>query len=67
MSCHHVSRSDINAIMKNSRNEEELRHVWTQWRNVSGRPIRQNYERFVELSNEAAQLNSKSLTTAMLF
>ena len=49
---------DLTAIMKSSRDEEELRHVWTQWRNVTGRPIKHYYERFVELSNEAAQLNS---------
>ena len=52
--------SDISAIMKNSRNEEELLHVWTQWRNVTGRPIKQYYERFVELSNEVAALNSNT-------
>jgi len=56
---------DISAIMKNSRNEEELLHVWTQWRNVTGRPIKQYYERFVELSNEVAALNNFSDTGDM--
>jgi len=56
---------DLTAIMKSSRDEEELRHVWTQWRNVTGRPIKHYYERFVELSNEAAQLNNFSDTGVM--
>jgi len=56
---------DINAIMKTSRNEEELRHVWTRWREVTGKPIKKHYERFVKLSNEAARLNEFSDTGAM--
>jgi len=56
---------DISAIMKSSRNEEELRHVWTQWRDVTGKNMKQYYERFVELSNEAAKLNKFDDTGAM--
>ena len=57
-----IPLSDIDAIMKTSRDEEELRHVWIQWRNVTGRPIKEHYERFVELSNEAARLNGMKLS-----
>jgi len=60
-----IPLSDIDAIMKTSRDEEELRHVWIQWRNVTGRPIKEHYERFVELSNEAARLNDFSDTGDM--
>jgi len=52
--------------MKSSRNEEELRHVWTQWRDVTGKNMKQYYERFVELSNEAAKLNSMTLQISQL-
>ena len=54
--------SDIDAILKTSRDEEELRHVWIQWRNVTGRPIKAFYELSVKLSNEAARLNGTKLS-----
>lgn len=44
--------------MKNSRDEKELRHVWIQWFDKSGGPIKESYTKFVELSNRAAQMNS---------
>ena len=44
--------------MKTSRNEQELRHIWTEWHNKCGNRIRNNYEQFVKLSNQAARLNS---------
>ena len=44
--------------MKESRNEHELRHVWIEWHNKSGNPVRNSYEEFIKLSNKAAQLNS---------
>lgn len=61
-SCYFVA--DINAILQGSRNEEELRHVWTQWRDVTGKPMKKLYERFVELSNEAAKLNGSKRQTS---
>ena len=51
------SLADLSEIMATSRNEEQLKHVWTQWRNVTGRPIKKLYERYVHLSNQAAKLN----------
>lgn len=47
--------------MRESRNEEELRHVWTQWHDKAGKPIKDKYKRFIELDNEAASLNGKKL------
>jgi len=49
--------SDLTKILRESRNEQELRHVWTEWHDKSGRPIKDSYARFVELSNSAAKLN----------
>jgi len=57
--------ADINTILKSSRNEEELRHVWTQWRNVTGKAMKEHYQRFVQLSNQAAKLNDFDDTGAM--
>ena len=51
---------ELTKILKDSRNEEELRHVWTEWHDKSGKPIKDSYKRFVELENEAANLNGRS-------
>ncbi|XP_059351358.1 angiotensin-converting enzyme-like [Daphnia carinata] len=53
---------DLKKIMKESRNEHELRHIWTEWHNKCGNRIRQPYEQFVKLSNQAAVLNNFSDT-----
>ncbi|XP_045138200.1 angiotensin-converting enzyme-like isoform X1 [Portunus trituberculatus] len=44
-------------IMSTSRDPSELRYVWRAWREVAGKPLRQQYLRFVDLANEAAKLN----------
>lgn len=43
--------------MKTSRDYEELQHIWTAWHNSGSKGMRPMYQRFVELSNEAADLN----------
>ena len=43
-----------------SRDYNELEYVWEGWRNASGRTMRQDYIRYVELSNEAARLNGET-------
>ena len=55
---------DLTNIMAQSRNEEELLHVWIEWHNKSGGPIKQIYKQFFYLSNEAAIINS---TVSVLF
>ncbi|XP_042865638.1 angiotensin-converting enzyme-like [Penaeus japonicus] len=44
-------------LMATSRDPDELRYLWRAWRDAAGRPLREKYTRFVELSNEAARLN----------
>lgn len=44
--------------MKDSRDEEELRHTWIEWHNKGGNPIREPYQKFIVLANKAAKLNS---------
>ncbi len=44
--------------MSKSRSFDELKHVWQQWHEQSGGKMRNHYEKFVELSNEAARMNS---------
>uniref|UniRef100_UPI00358E57EB angiotensin-converting enzyme isoform X2 n=1 Tax=Myxine glutinosa TaxID=7769 RepID=UPI00358E57EB len=48
---------DITGIMAMSHDYNELEYAWEGWRNASGRKMRQDYMRYVELSNEAARLN----------
>ncbi|KAK4008522.1 hypothetical protein OUZ56_013657 [Daphnia magna] len=61
-SCNLSLDPDVKKIMKESRNEQELRHIWTEWHNKSGNLIRKPYEQFVKLSNQAAVLNNFSDT-----
>ncbi|XP_065156187.1 angiotensin-converting enzyme-like [Atheta coriaria] len=53
---------DLSHIMANSRNWEELQHVWTEWRRQTGHHVKESYEQLVHLSNEAARLNNFSDT-----
>lgn len=46
-------------IMANSDNPEELKHVWVEWRKVTGAKVRDLFAQYVDLSNDAARLNSK--------
>jgi peptidyl-dipeptidase A len=48
---------DLAKIMERSRNEEELRYVWSEYREKIGPPIRNTFMRYVDLSNQAAQLH----------
>lgn len=44
--------------MKKSRDPEELKHVWIEWRNSVGPHVKNMFEEYVRLSNEAARLNN---------
>lgn len=46
--------------MAKSKDVSELTHMWQQWHDETGRPLRSKFIRYVELSNEAARLNGKS-------
>ena len=45
--------------MAKSKDVNELTHMWQQWHDETGRPLRSKFIRYVELSNEAARLNGK--------
>lgn len=51
--------SDLNLIMARSRDWDELQHVWIEWHRKTGQKIKELYVQLVDLSNYAAQLNSK--------
>jgi peptidyl-dipeptidase A len=49
-----LQEPDMTRIMAESRNPDELRDIWQGWRTLSP-PMRDDYGRFVELSNEGAR------------
>ncbi|KAG9343794.1 hypothetical protein JZ751_013175 [Albula glossodonta] len=57
--CHSLD-PDLNKIMAESRDYMELLFAWQGWRNASGRTIRQDYVRYIQLANKAARLNGHS-------
>ncbi|RXN26547.1 angiotensin-converting enzyme 2 [Labeo rohita] len=48
----------LESIMANSRDYYERLHAWEGWRVAAGMKMRPLYERYVDLKNEAAKLNS---------
>ncbi|XP_036393879.1 angiotensin-converting enzyme [Megalops cyprinoides] len=57
--CHPLD-PDLNKIMAESRDYDELLFAWQGWRNASGRILRNDYKRYVQLANKAAMLNGHS-------
>lgn len=51
--------SDVIRIMTHSRNPEELLHVWKEWHDKTGPPMKNRFMRYVQLANQAARLNGK--------
>ncbi|ODM89574.1 Angiotensin-converting enzyme [Orchesella cincta] len=48
---------DIQELLIKSRDYDELTYLWSAWRNATGRKIRNMYNQFVDLGNDAAKLN----------
>ncbi|XP_006833788.1 PREDICTED: angiotensin-converting enzyme-like [Chrysochloris asiatica] len=48
---------DLEEVMATSRDQKELLWAWQGWRDAVGRPLRNIFERYVQLSNKAAILN----------
>lgn len=46
---------DISRIMSSSRNYTELSMIWKEWRDASGKKMKDKYAEFVKLSNEGIQ------------
>ncbi|XP_070846561.1 angiotensin-converting enzyme [Chaetodon trifascialis] len=51
---------DLQKIMAESRDYDELLFAWKGWRDSAGKVLSKDYERYVELANEAARLNGHS-------
>uniref|UniRef100_A0A646QF91 Angiotensin-converting enzyme n=1 Tax=Hemiscolopendra marginata TaxID=943146 RepID=A0A646QF91_9MYRI len=55
--CNLSLEPDLTRILANSEDYDELLHVWVEWRNASGKKMRQKYLEFVDLENESSRLN----------
>lgn len=49
---------DLYDLFAKSRDYDELEYYWTAWHDTVGIPIKDDYERYVELTNEAARINN---------
>lgn len=49
-----INGSDIEAAMGTNRNPAELKEMWISWHNNVGTPMKQDYERMVEIANEGS-------------
>ncbi|MGS1017820.1 M2 family metallopeptidase [Allosphingosinicella humi] len=50
-----INGSDIEAAMGTNRNPEELKEMWTSWHTNVGGPMRKDYARLVQISNQGAK------------
>jgi peptidyl-dipeptidase A len=51
----------MEAVISTSRDYDELEYIWQSWRDVSGAKMREDYKKYVELSNLAARKNGAYL------
>lgn len=49
----------LKELMAKSRDWEELQYTWTEWRRKSGRDMKDLFEQMIDLTNQAANYNSK--------
>lgn len=58
--CDLALEPEITEILMQSRDPEELKHIWVEWRRASGEQVKSLYPKYVELANTAARLNNFS-------
>nr|QNF22884.1 putative angiotensin converting enzyme precursor [Lycosa tarantula] len=56
---------DLTKILATSENYDELLHVWKEWHEKVGRPMRKYFPIYVSLTNKAAKLNGFNDTGEM--
>jgi len=50
-----ISGNDLEAAIGTNRNPEQLKEMWLSWHDQVGRPMKADYVRMVELSNQGAR------------
>lgn len=48
---------DLEQILANSSNWDQLKEVWVNWRDASGKKMKDKYITYYQLGNKAATLN----------
>lgn len=48
---------EIEHVMSTSQDYDELAYVWKEWRDKSGKLMRQDYRKYVEIMNKAGKVN----------
>lgn len=56
----HFLGVDLKDVMATSRDQQELLWAWQGWRDAVGRPLREPFKQYVQLSNKAARLNGEA-------
>uniref|UniRef100_A0A182PQ22 Angiotensin-converting enzyme n=1 Tax=Anopheles epiroticus TaxID=199890 RepID=A0A182PQ22_9DIPT len=56
--CNFGLEPELTETLAKSRDPEELKHYWVQWHEVAGKPVRKDFDEYVTLNREAAQLNN---------
>ncbi|KAG8179605.1 hypothetical protein JTE90_025770 [Oedothorax gibbosus] len=55
--CNLSIEPELTEIFATSKNYDELKHLWSEWRDQTGKQLKDKYLRYIQLSNEAACLN----------
>ncbi|ODN05348.1 Angiotensin-converting enzyme [Orchesella cincta] len=55
-----MSHTELSEIFKQSHDPEELKYYWTQWRDLSGKKMRNNFTDMVAIMDLAAKMNNFS-------
>lgn len=50
---------ELSQLLEREKDYDTLTKLWVAWRNATGKVVRQQYLRYVELTNEVAKLNGK--------
>ncbi|XP_017783079.1 PREDICTED: angiotensin-converting enzyme-like [Nicrophorus vespilloides] len=58
--CDLVLDPDVIRLMEHSRNPGELNHIWKEWHDKTGPPVKNKFMRYVQLANQAARMNGFS-------
>ncbi|XP_063977771.1 angiotensin-converting enzyme-like [Diachasmimorpha longicaudata] len=56
--CNLALEPNLTEILIKSRDPDELKYIWTAWRDASGKKMKNYFIRYVQLSNEIAKLNN---------
>lgn len=57
---------ELSDRMSESTNFEELKYMWEQWHDKSGKNMREDYKTYVDLMNKAARVNGWLMTNKKL-